>query len=189
MERRVILSVAALVSALAAAAAPSAFHMRLQDSPSPQSQESSKKAGGQESPAPDSAPEERKKTKKVWTNDNLNEVSGSAVSQVGTEKNRLAGKSTTPRPANSQVVASFRKQVATLQAQMANLEKQIADMKSFSKGEASGASGLQLHKRYTMEPVDDQVRKLEEKKKLLAEQIDTVFDAARKLGIEPGQLR
>ena len=40
-----------------------------------------------------------------------------------------------------------------------------------------------------MEPVEDQIRKLEEKKKHLAEQIDTIFDATRKLGTEPGQLR
>jgi uncharacterized protein (UPF0335 family) len=40
-----------------------------------------------------------------------------------------------------------------------------------------------------MEPIEDQIRRLEEKKKQLAGQIDTIFDAARKLGIEPGQLR
>jgi hypothetical protein len=188
MKRRVIFSVAAFVSALPAAAAASAFHLRLQDSPSPQSQESSKKAGGQQPQAADPSPEDRKKAKKVWTNDNLTEVSGSPISQIGAEKNLSGGKSSAAKPANSQV-AAFRKQLATLQAQMVNLDKQIADLRSFSKGEAPGANGLQLHKRYTTEPVEDQVRKLEEKKKLLADQIDTVFDAARKLGIEPGQLR
>lgn len=188
MKGSVILSLVAFASALPTAASPPAFHLRLQDSPSPQSQESSKKAGGPESQATGSSPDERKKAKKVWTNDNLNEVSGSAVSQIGAEKNLSGGKSNAAKPANSQV-AAYRKQLATLQAQMTDLEKQIADLRGFSKGQASGANGLQLHKRYTTEPVEDQVRKLEEKKKLLAEQIDTVFDAARKLGIEPGQLR
>jgi len=188
MKRRLILWLAAFVAALPAATSPPVFHSRLQDSPSLQSQESSKKAGGQESQSADPSPEERKKAKKVWTNDNLTEVSGSPVSQIGTEKNLSGAKSSAAKPANSQV-AAFRKQLATLQAQMINLDKQIADLKGFSKGKASGANGLQLHKRYTTEPVEDQVRKLEEKKKLLAEQIDTIFDAARKLGIEPGQLR
>jgi hypothetical protein len=188
MKRRVAISMAAFVAALSAAASSSAFNVQLRDSGPPQSQGVSKKSGGQESQAPDSSTEEHKKAKKVWTNDNLNEVSGSAVSQVGNEKDRSAGKSTAAKPANAQV-AAFRKQIMALQALLANLEKQIADLKSFNKGEASSANGLQFHKRYTTEPVEDQVRKLEEKKKLVAEQIDTVFDAARKLGIEPGQLR
>jgi hypothetical protein len=169
--------------------AAAASHLRFQDSATPQSQKLSKKSGVQESQAADSTPEERKRAKKIWTNDNLNEVSGSAVSQIGNEKDRPAGKSAGAKPPSSQVVTSFRKQVTALQGQFANLEEQIADLKNFSKGEASGANGLQWHKSYSMEPVEDQIRKLEEKKKHLAEQIDTIFDAARKLGIEPGQLR
>lgn len=189
MRCGVIVSVAAFLSALTVGASPLRSHPHAQDSASPQSQEVSKKASGQESQGADSSPEERKKTKKVWTNDNMSEVSASAVSQIGTEKDRSAGKSTAVKPASSPVVASFRKQLAALQTQMSNLEKQIADLKSFSKGEAPGANGLQLHKSYSTEPVDDQVRKLEEKRKQLAIQTDTLFDAARKLGIEPGQLR
>jgi len=134
------------------------------------------------------SPEEHKKTKKVWTNDNLGDVSGSAISQVGDARNSSTANSSA-KPASSQVVAAYRKQLTTLQAQLAGVEKQIADLKSFSKGEAPGANGLQMHKRYTTEPVEDQVRKLEEKRKSLAAQIDAVFDAARKRDIEPGQLR
>jgi uncharacterized protein (UPF0335 family) len=40
-----------------------------------------------------------------------------------------------------------------------------------------------------MEPVENQVQKLEDKRKSIAAQIDGVYDAARKRGIEPGQLR
>jgi hypothetical protein len=132
---------------------------------------------------------EPKKTKKVWTNENLAEVSGSAVSQIGDAKNGSSGKSSTTKPASPQVVATFRKQLAALQTQLTYIDKQIADLKSFSKGEASGANGLQMHKSYTMEPIPDQVQKLEEKRKMLAVQMDAVFDVARKRGIEPGQLR
>ena|ERR1700731_2683118 len=189
MKPGVMLYVAPLLLALSAAVSVSAFHLQLQDSASPQSRELSKKSGGQESQPANPSPEEQKKAKKVWTNDNLHEVSGSAISQVGKEKNRPADKGTAAMAPSSQTVAAFRKQLAALQAQVANVEKQIADFKSFSKGEAPGANGLQWHKSYSMEPVEDQIRKLEEKKKRLAEQIDTIFDAARKLGIEPGQLR
>ena len=93
------------------------------------------------------------------------------------------------KPPTSQVVASLRKQLAALQTQLTSIDKQIADLKSFSKGESPGANGLQMHKSYTMEPIPDQVQKLEEKRKMLSLQMDAVFDAARKRGIEPGQLR
>jgi len=132
---------------------------------------------------------EPKKAKKVWTNENLTEVSGSAISQIGAAKNGASRKSAASKPASAQVVASFRKHLATLQAQLTDMDKQIADLKSFSKGEYSHANGLQMHKSYTMEPVQDQILNLEEKRKILAAQMDSVFDAARKRGIEPGQLR
>jgi hypothetical protein len=146
-----------------------------------------------QSPVPESqaaapSPPEPKKTKKVWTNENLGEVNRSPVSQVGEAKDS-SGKSPVAKPASLTEVASFRKQLTVVQAQLAGVEKQIADLKSFSKGESPGATGMQLHKRYSTEPIDGQVRKLEEQKKFLAAQVEAVFDAARKRGIEPGQLR
>jgi len=53
------------------------------------------------------------------------------------------------------MVASFRKQLAAFQAQLTGMDKQIADLKNFIKGESSHANGLQMHKSYTMEPVQD----------------------------------
>ena len=161
----------------------------LQDSPPSQSQASQQKASEQESTDADPSPAEHKRTKKVWTNDNLGEVSGRTISQVGEAKNSAPANSSATGQASPQVVAAFRKQLAAFQAQLSNLEKQITDLKSFSKGEASGASGLQVRKSYSTEPVEDQIRKLEEKRRLLAAKMDAVFDAARKQGIEPGQLR
>jgi hypothetical protein len=176
MNRRVIFA-AALMSALSAAPSVPYSSLLSQDSAAPQSQPTTPSR------------EEPKKTKKVWTNDNLGDVSGSAISQVGDARNSSPGKNTAAKPASSQMVAAFRKQLATLQAQLAGVDKRIADLKSFSKGETPGANGMQLHKGYSTEPVGDQVRKLEEKRKSLAAQMDAVFDAARKRGIEPGQLR
>jgi hypothetical protein len=181
MNRRLVLSAAALMSAFSATAS--------QASPSSQSQASAQKASVQESQAADPSPVERKKTKKVWTNDNVGEASGCAISQLGDLKNNSPGKSAAAKPPSPQVVAGLRKQLATFQAQLSDVEKQIADLKSFSKGEAPGANGLQLHKSYSTEPVEDQLRKLEEKRRLLAAKMDALFDAARKQGIEPGQLR
>lgn len=177
MNRPFMFAAVALLSAFPAAASFPYSSSPSQDSASSQSQ-------------PATPPrEEPKKTKKVWTNDNLGDVSGSPISQVGDERNSAPGNSAAAKPASSQVVAAYRKQLTTLQAQMAGIDKRIADLKSFSKGETPGANGLQMHKAYSTEPIDDQVRKLEEKKKSLAAQIDAVFNGARKRGIEPGQLR
>src|ERR1700676_5529916 len=99
MKPGVMLFVAPLLLTLPAPASPSVFRLWSQESASPQPQELSKKSGGCElqSQPVDSSAEERKKAKKVWTNDNLNEVRRSAVSQVGNEKNRAADKSTTAK--------------------------------------------------------------------------------------------
>ena len=188
MNRQHILVTGALISAFLSAAAHISASP-LHDSLSSKSQASPQNSSEQESTAADASPAERKKTKKVWTNDNLGEVSGSAISQVGDAKNSSPANSSAAKPASPQMVAAFRKQLAALQAQLSNLDKQIADLKSFRKGEASGANGLQMHKRYSTEPVEDQVRKLEEKRKVLAAKMDATFDSARKQGIEPGQLR
>jgi hypothetical protein len=161
----------------------------VQDSPGSPSTAATQTAGVPPAASGPGSSTEPKKTKKVWTNENLTEVSGSPISQIGDAQNRSPRKSPAIKPPASQVAANFRKQLAALQTQLTYIDKQIADLKSFSKGESPGANGLQMHKSYTMEPIPDQVQKLEEKRKTLAVQMDAVFDAARKRGIEPGQLR
>lgn len=181
MNRRVILAATAIFLALPTL---TCLGFRSQDSPAPPSSPAPQKPS--EDPV---APAPQKKTKKVWTNENLGEVSASAVSQVGDAKNSSPAKKSDVKPVSSQEIAAYRKQLSGLQTLLGNVEKQIADLRSFSKGETSGAAGMQLHKGYSTEPIEEQVRKLEEKKKSLADQIDALLDAARKRGIEPGQLR
>jgi hypothetical protein len=178
MTRWVILAAASFAAAFTAAAPLPCPGWTSQDSAS--------------SPSPEAvapSPAEPKKTKKVWTNDNLGAVSASPISQLGNAQEPASVKGAAAKPASSQELAAFRKQLATLQTQLAGVEKQITDLQNFSKGQASGASGMQLHKGYTTEPIDDQLRKLQGKRKSLAAQMDAVLDAARKRGVEPGQLR
>jgi hypothetical protein len=189
MHHRAILVAAALFSAFPAVASPSSSVLLLQDSAASQSPAPPKPAD-QESQTAATSSAERKKNKKVWTNDDLGEARGSAISLVGDANNGSHAKNAAAtKPASSQEIAGYRKQLTALQAQLISAEKQLADLKSFRKGEAPGANGLQMHKAYTMEPVEDQVRKLEEKRKVIAAQMDALLDAARKRGIEPGQLR
>jgi hypothetical protein len=141
-------------------------------------------------PSQDSAqPADAKKPKKVWTNENLSGANG-AVSIVGNPKNASKNKSIAAKPADAQYIASARKQLDKLQAQIADADQQIADLKNFSKGEpSSSAGGIKLNKGYNREPIEVQIRTLEEKKKDLQAKIDALLDEARKNGIEPGQLR
>src|SRR5712664_3976048 len=110
MNRRVIFATAALLSAFPAAASFPYSSLPAQDSPSSRSQTSSQKASEPESQPTTPSHQESKKTKKVWTNDNLGDVSGSAISQMGDARNGSAANSSA-KPASSQVVAAYRKQL------------------------------------------------------------------------------
>ena len=146
------------------------------------------RAPAPQSQAQDSVPPaETKKPKKVWTNDDVPRSNG-AVSVVGDPKN--APKPIFSKPVNAQYVASVRKQLDKLQEQVADIGKQLVDLKNFSEGEPStSASGMKLHKSYSSEPIEVQVRALRNKKKDLESKIDALLDEARKKGVESSQLR
>ncbi len=128
-----------------------------------------------------------KKPKKVWTNENLSDANGS-VSVVGDAKSKP--KVDAPKTVNAQYVASVRKQLEKLQQQLNDVDKQLVDLKNFSNGEPStSASGVKLDKRYEREPIEVQIRALQDKKKDLQSKIDALLDEARKKGVEPGELR
>lgn len=151
-----------------------------------QSQDSSAPAppaASQDSPSP----AESKKPKKVWTNENLSGANG-AVSVVGDPKNKP--KPASSKLANAQYVASVRKQLDKLQGVIADIEKQLLDLKNFSEGEPStSASGIKLNKSYEREPIEVQMRALQDKKKDLVSKIDALLDEARKKGVESSELR
>src|SRR5260370_7397543 len=132
MNRRVVVPRRPLLSDFPAAASFPYSSLPAQDSPSSRSQTSSQKASEPESQPTTPSHQESKKTKKGWTNDNLGDVSGSAVSQVGDERNSSPGKNAAAKPASYQVVAAYRKQLTALQAQLASLEKPPPDSHTFS---------------------------------------------------------
>jgi hypothetical protein len=139
-----------------------------------------------QSPAP---PAEAKKPKRVWTNENLSDANG-VVSIVGDPKNASKTKSTSAKPSDAQHIASVHKQIDKLQEQIADADKQLVDLKNFSEGESStSAGGIKLNKGYNREPIEIQIRTLQDRKKDLQFKIDALLDEERKRGVEPGQLR
>lgn len=146
------------------------------DAPIHKSQEQSRDSGG------------AKKPKKVWTNDNLGDATGT-VSLVGNAKDGAEAKPKPGKVVDAQYVPDLRKQLQRLQAQLDDVNKRIGELNTFNKGETNGSAGMQLHKGYSLESTEEQVRKLREKKKQLESAMDILLDDARKKGIEPGQLR
>jgi hypothetical protein len=138
-------------------------------------------------PNDSTAQPDAKKPKRVWTNENLSDANGS-VSVVGDAKSKP--KADAPKKANAQYVTSVRKQLEKLQKQINDVDKQLTDLVNFSKGEPSTSpGGIKLGQRYNREPLADQIRALEDKKKDLQSKMDELLDEARKKGVEPGELR
>jgi hypothetical protein len=140
-------------------------------------------------PQPATPPANATKPKKVWTNDNLSGASGT-VSVVGDSKNTPKAKPTNDKPADAQYIANVRKQIDKYQEQIADVDRQLLDLKNFSQGEPNtSAGGIKLNKGYNREPIEVQIRTLQDQKKDLESKIDALLDEARKKGVEPGQLR
>jgi hypothetical protein len=162
-----------------------------QDAATASSQGQSPTLAAPETPQDSTTKPAAKKTKKVWTNDNLSDASG-PISVVGDARTAAKPQSKTldNKPADPKLVANLRQQLGKLQAQLAQVDKQLADLKDFSKGESRSSGGLHQDTwQYNSSSVDEQLRNLQTKKNQIQAAIDGVFDDARRQGIEPGQLR
>ena len=137
----------------------------------------------------------KKKPKKVWTEDNISKVGG-GISVVGDASSASAANSsaeseggTPPNSTHSREIEYYRGEIRRLQAQMDETDKKIEDLRNFKGENTSSSGGINPNHGYTMTPVADQIKQLEEQKKQIQDRMDAVMDEARKNGIEPGQLR
>jgi septal ring factor EnvC (AmiA/AmiB activator) len=151
------------------------------------------------------------KPKKVWTNDNMSEVSGT-ISVVGTptpprqtiapSKISSLQQAMPTSPSKTQnakasdgsvdpkMLAELKQAVQKLQTNIDQLDRQIDELKGASHGDSKNLGVLTSDpSRYSMEPVPDQIKALEAKKKSQQTLLDNLLDTARAVGIEPGQLR
>ncbi len=96
-----------------------------------------------------------KKTKRVWTNDDVSGLTG-PISVVGISKN--PGKLGAGAKADPQYIANTKKELAKLRSQLDDADKQLADLKDFSEGKPPATTGgYQINKGYNREPVDQQI--------------------------------
>jgi hypothetical protein len=169
-----------------------------QPSASQGSSGSSTANGGEAKPV---TQDDKKKTKKVWTNDDLSSVKGT-VSVVGDAKNSTAegaskksdsasggGDSTEAKDARKQLVESYRARIADLQSQIVAADQKINELRNFKGENATPAGGINPNKGYNMVPLEDQIKQQEDKKKQCLAKIDDIEIEAGKNGIEPGELR
>jgi vacuolar-type H+-ATPase subunit I/STV1 len=137
------------------------------------------------------------KPKKVWTNEEIAGVGGDgAISVVGKAGVGESNPTSTSSQKNAAVLSARYKQAAPyrdrlrqLNNQLETIDKKISELQNFKADNSSPSGGINMHQRYDMTPVEEQVKELEEKKKKVKAQIDAVEDLARKNGFEAGQLR
>ena len=162
---------------------------------SPTTPVAAKSADAKNQPADKNSTQDRKKPKKVWTEDDISKVGGS-ISVVGDPSSsgpaRSDSKPSGAGSANSaeeNQVNYYRNQLRRLQTQLDAADKKIEDLRNFKAENSSASGGIDPNRGYFMTSIPDQIKQLEEKKKQLQEKIDAVTDEARKKGIEPGRLR
>jgi hypothetical protein len=135
---------------------------------------------------------EKKKPKKVWTNDEIGSVTGD-VSVVGDGKSansrRPAEESHDSYDAHAEQVRNYRDQMQQLRDQIDAADSRIEQLKNFKGENTSASGGININQGYNMVPVEEQVKQLEEKKKKLRAKIDDVEVEAKRNGIDPGELR
>lgn len=136
---------------------------------------------------------EKKKPKKVWTNDEIGSVKG-GISVVGDEKAGNANRTTSrpsgdPEGAHAEMVQNYRDRIQPLRDQIDAADGRIAQLKSFKGENTSPSGGIDINHGYNMVPVEEQVKQLEEKKKKLQAKIEDIEVEAKKNGVDPGDLR
>jgi hypothetical protein len=149
-------------------------------SPSVPSQQSTQ-ATTEPTPTPAAKTE---KAKKVWTNDDVK--SADSVSVIGDKGNQ---KYTMTKPADPATIAKYRNSLQKLQVQLDDVNKQLKLYDDFREGKPVSEAGRDVSHGYSRTPVDQQTAKLREKKKQLEDQMDGLYQEARKKGIESGQLK
>jgi hypothetical protein len=163
---------------------------RPQDPATPASQAQTPPPSTTQAPASNST---KPKPKKVWTNENLGDAGGT-ISVVGDPRSSSKAASNKP-PADNKAIdpkllRSLREQLQRLRAQLAVVDQQLSDLKDFGKGDSKHAGGLSQNTwNYNSSSVEEQIQQLKDKRTKIQTAIDSLLDAARAAGIEPGQLR
>ncbi len=158
-------------------------------------------APGQAQPAPKPA---TRKEKKVWTNEDLEELRGKAhVSVVGQASASPAGEEAKPAASGSEMAGTagepylrekdaqpYRERLAPLRAELERIDSQIRQIRDFLSNPRSEAqAGIVLGQGSMQLTPQNQLEQLERRRRDVQQKIDEIEDQARQNGIPPGSLR
>ena len=168
-------------------------------SQAPSSSQTPPPAANSQSAPPQQQPKPAPPPKKVWTNDNIDELHGhGGVSVVGgaTPGGAPANAANTPGThANQQPLPKekdpdwYKKQLAPLYAKLDQLNTALANAESAVSGDTRGSATVSLGTTGNAATPQQQVAQLQQQQQQVQAQIDNLEDMARHNGIEPGALR
>lgn len=124
------------------------------------------------------------KPKKVWTNEDIK--SSGPVSVVGDPQHQNYPMTKPPDPA---LVAKYRASLQKLQTQLDDVNKQLQAYQDFRDGKGVSEAGRDFSHSYSRTPVNQQMSRLQAKKKQLEDDMDALFEESRKKGIDSGLLK
>jgi hypothetical protein len=160
--------------------------------PSSTTPAAAKTADGKDQAVDKDAPKDKKKPKKVWTEDDISKVGGISVVGDSSASTPTPGRSSSQPngggsgdSAQGKQLDYYRDQLRQLQAQLDVTDKKIDDLRNFKADNSSASGGINPNHGYSMTPIPDQIKQLEDKKKQIQDKIDALTDEARKKGIEP----
>jgi hypothetical protein len=120
---------------------------------------------------------EKKKPKKIWTEEEISAVGGSisVVGDLNTSNSSSRAPAALPAAPDGRGAAYYRGRLAPLRQQIEDLDREIRQMKN-SKGNVR-------------ENVDSQVQIRETQREKIQKQVNEIEEDARRHGIAPGDLR
>ena len=161
-----------------------------------QSQDSNSKGkpGTSDAVVPSNSTADKKKPKKVWTNDELPKT-GDGVSVVGepgadtSDADKTSDSASATLDPRQRQIDDYKKPLSSLQSQINSIDKRLEQLKNFKAENGSPSGGLYINKGYDMVPIPDQIKLLEEKKKQLRAKMDDIETDAHKNGVTADDLR
>lgn len=108
-------------------------------------------------------------TKRVWTNDSLSGATATSTPSTAkkqSQKNTAASNSRA-KGGDPATAARIKQSLQKLQPQLADINLKLENYKKFLEGENVSDSGRDVSKGYSRTPVEQQIPKLQEKKKQL----------------------
>jgi len=133
---------------------------------------------------------------KVWTNEDLARLGGDisvvggsrpAAAAAGGEGEAAGEEESKPEPPKETTVEYWQERLAPLRAELAQVEQQLNQLRS-NQGRAA-SNTLDLNTDAAGVDVQDTIRRLEERRRQLQQQIEDIQLEAKRKGIAPGRLR